>query len=205
MIIRTLKHGRKKNFIYYFKLIIKSCLVSVFIILLSVFAIMGICYVDSVYNESQGLSKSPLLSKYVVVTESMVPTISVNDAIVVGRVNYSNVDIGDIITFSSGDSNYNGLTITHRVVGKQLSSDGYYLYRTKGDNNILEDAALVEFDCIYGKVLFKIPKIGYIKKMVSTPLGFILSISIPVLIIVFYETYRVAKVIKQKDLEIEII
>ena len=205
MVFNIFKEDILKKFVYYIKFFIRIFLFLIFIILLSVFVIIGICYIDSLYNSSQGISKNPLLSTYVIVTESMIPTISINDAIVVGRVNDSMINVGDVITFSSVDRNYNGLTVTHRVVGKQLTSDGSYLYRTKGDNNVLEDSSLVEFDCIYGKVLFKIPKIGYIKNVISTPLGFILSLSIPVIIIIIYEIYRVVKTVKRRYLEIKIV
>ena len=49
------------------------------------------------------------------------------------------LDIGDIITFSSRDQSYLGLTVTHRIVGKQLLSNGEFVFRTKGDNNVFED------------------------------------------------------------------
>lgn len=190
---------------FYLKLGLRAMLIAVFIILLVLFGIMGICFFDSLYNSSKGISKNPLIGTYVVVTESMIPTINVNDAVIIGRVDESNVNIGDIVTFSSTDEYYNGLTITHRVVGKQLSSEGKYVYRTKGDNNSLEDTALVNIENIYGKVLFKIPKVGYLKNFISSPSGFVLSIIIPVLLIILYEIYRIRKFIKMQADEVEII
>ena len=186
------------------KLILRACLVMVFVILLSVFGIMLICWGDAVYNSSKGLSKSPLLNAYVIVTESMVPTINVNDAIIVKRVKDNTLDIGDIITFSSNDVYFNGLTVTHRIVGKKLDVDGNYIYRTKGDNSSLEDTALVDLNNIYGKVVLRLPKIGYIQGFVSTPLGFVLSIVIPVFMVICYEMWRIYKTMKQRYAEVEI-
>lgn len=210
MIIQAIKQSQMhktsiEKISYVLKLVLRAVLIATFIVLLVLFGVMAICYVDSLYNTKNGISKSPLFGAYVIVTESMIPTIKVNDAVIIKRVDDSNVNIGDIITFSSNDKKYTGLTITHRVVGKQLSADGDYIYRTKGDNNILEDTALVNLENIYGKVLFKIPKIGYIQKFVSSPAGFVMSIVIPVIIIIFYEVYRVRKVAKEKYAEIEII
>ena len=201
--IQAIKQQSMHKVGYYIKLVLRALLVAIFIILLALFGVIGLCFADSLYNSSKGISKSPLFGAYVIVTESMVPTIMVNDAIIIQRV--ENVEIGDIITFSSTDRYYSGLTVTHRVVGKQLSTDGEYIYRTKGDNNSLEDTALVNLDNIYGKVLFKIPKAGYVKNFISSPFGFVSSIIIPVVVIIFYEIYRVKKVIKEKDAEIEII
>lgn len=193
-----------KNVGYCSKLILRACLIAVFFILLSVFGVIAVCWGDAVYNSSRGISKSPLLNAYVIVTESMVPTINVNDAIIVKRVKNNTLDIGDIITFSSNDIYFNGLTVTHRIVGKKLDVDGNYIYRTKGDNNSLEDTALVDLDNIYGKVVLRVPKIGYVQGFVSTPLGFVLSIIIPVLIVVYYEAWRIYKTIKQRYAEVEI-
>ena len=189
---------------YCSKLLLRSCLVAVFVILLSAFGVMAVCWGDAVYNSSRGISKSPLLNAYVIVTESMVPTIDVNDAIIVKRVKNNTLDIGDIITFSSNDVYFNGLTVTHRIVGKKLDVDGNYIYRTKGDNSSLEDTALVNLNNIYGKVVLRLPKIGYIQGFVSTPLGFVLSIVIPVLMVVCYEAWRIYKTIKQRYAEVQI-
>ena len=187
------------------KIILRSCLIATLFILLSLFGVFAICWIDSVYNSSRGISKNPLLGAYVVVTESMVPTIGVNDAIVVKRVKDNTLNIGDIITFSSNDVYYNGLTITHRVVGKQLGEDGNYLYRTKGDNNVLEDTAIVNLDSIYGKVIIRLPKIGYVYMFISSPFGLIISVVTPVILVIVYECYRIYKTMHKRYAEVEII
>lgn len=195
----------KKKVGYWTKLFLRSCLVAVFVILLSLFGIIAICFCDSLYNESKGNEKSPLLNAYVIVTESMVPTIKVNDAIVVKRVKDNAVKIGDVITFSSSDRYFSGLTITHRVIGKELNESGNYTYRTKGDNNIAADTALVNGNKIYGRVLFKIPKIGYVYNFIASPGGFIFSIIFPVLLVICYECFRIYKVFKRRYHEVEIL
>ncbi len=187
------------------KIILRSFLIATFFILLSLFGVFAICWMDSVYNSSRGISKNPLLGAYVVVTESMVPTIGVNDAIVVKRVKDNTLNIGDIITFSSNDVHYNGLTITHRVVGKQLGEDGNYLYRTKGDNNVLEDTAIVNLSNIYGKVIIRLPKIGYVYMFISSPFGLIISVVTPVFLVIVYECYRIYKTMRRRYAEVEII
>lgn len=199
----------KKEFLFKFgyitKLVVRSFFIATFILLSVVLMIMAVSFGDSVYNLKKGNKKSPLFGVYVIVTESMVPTINVSDAIVVKRVDDSSLEIGDIITFSSSDVHYNGLTVTHRVVGKQVTSNGEYIYRTKGDNNYFEDTALVNMDSIYGKVLLKIPKLGHLKDFVSSPGGFIVSVLSPVLLVIVYEVYRISNVIKSQNENIEII
>ncbi|MBU5482303.1 signal peptidase I [Blautia sp. MSJ-19] len=60
-------------------------------------------------------------------------------------------EIGEIITYQAGDSK-----VSHRVVGKEQNG-----YRTKGDANNGEDAALVMPSQIIGKVVFSLPFLGY--------------------------------------------
>ena len=201
----AISKNNKRKISYWTKIGLRSCLVAVFVILLSLFGILGVCFCDSLYNESKGKDITPLLNAYVIVTESMVPTIKVNDAIIISRVKNNSVKIGDVITFSSNDRYFDGLTVTHSVVGKELNESGNYTYRTKGDNNLVADTSLVNGNKIHGKVLFKIPKIGYVYNFISSPGGFILSIIFPVLLVIGYECYRIYMVIKQRYHEVEIL
>ena len=159
------------------------------------------------YNNMSEVDKNhnPLFNTYVIISESMVPTIKINDAIVTKRVDDYSLKIGDIITFNSNYIFYKGLTITNRIIGIQQLSDGSKVYRTKGDNNVLPDSSLVHLDHVYGRVFFKIPKLGYIKNFVSSTGGFIISIVIPILFVILYEVFRIRKLIKLQDAEIEII
>ena len=68
------------------------------------FAVFGlglaIYFGDLLYNISHGNTKNPLFDAYVIVSPSMVPTIKIDDAIVVKREEGEKLDVGDIITFS---------------------------------------------------------------------------------------------------------
>lgn len=89
-----------------------------------------------------------------VVSNSMLPVIERGDAVVVKKTN-TDLKVDDIISFSS-----NGRNTIHRIVEIE-EIDGIIYYHTKGDNNNAEDTSLVPVNNIYGKVLFKIPYIGY--------------------------------------------
>lgn len=177
----------------------KNVMFTFLFLFLVVITLLSVSVVEFQFNKNKQSSSSPLFSAYVVVTESMVPTINVNDGIIVKRVDNEDIEIGDIITFLSSDDRYSGRTITHRVIDKKHIEDDRYLYTTKGDNNIIVDPGTINLENIYGKVIFKIPKIGYIQNFVSTPLGFVLSIIIPIIIVILYESYRIISVIKKKD------
>ena len=158
--------------IAFFAFIACACLIS--------FIIIG----DTIYNLQKGEKVVPLFGEYVIITQSMVPTIKINDAVIVKRSTRDELDIGDVITFQSTDDRYAGLTITHRIVGMQSLSNGNLVYRTKGDNNKIEDSSVVLEDNIYGKVILKLPKFGYVQNFLKTPLGFILFIGLPIFMII---------------------
>ena len=143
--------------VYHF--VAKVFLYSILIILILVAVGFSAYMVDVVKNIKSGETKPPLLNAYIIISPSMVPTIKVEDAIVIFREEPEKLKIGDIITFTSSDPRYSGLTITHRIVGIEKSKDGNLLFRTKGDNNNSEDTALVPSDNIFGRVILKIPKI----------------------------------------------
>lgn len=125
----------------------------------------------------------------VVVSESMVPTLGVGDFILVGsiddfdRVVAASMPEGDILVFvRPGDDEY----IVHRAVGKSLGEDGW-LFITQGDNNALPDGRPVEEERVMGKVVGRIPVLGFFPLFIKTLRGFVFVASI--MAIVFFADY----------------
>jgi signal peptidase len=93
---------------------------------------------------------SPMLA---VVSNSMVPTFERGDLIFVKGVDsISDIKIHDIIVYQDST----GREIVHRVVNIQDN-----IITTRGDHNPNDDPPF-PFDRVRGKVLFWIPRIGYI-------------------------------------------
>ena len=189
------KSGRIKYLLYF---ITRAFLLSMLILIVTIGSSVMLYLGDLLYNVKSGNFKSPIFGAYVIVSPSMVPTINVNDAIVVTRTNISNLEIGDVITFSSRDQAYSGLTVTHRIVGKQLLSDGEFVFRTKGDNNNVADAALVPNANVLGRVILKLPKLGYIQDLLASKGGLIFVVLIPSLVILSYDIMKIIKRVGQK-------
>lgn len=176
----------------------RSFLIAVFCFMGLIGILVTVYFADLFLNASKGNFKNPLFNAYVIVSPSMVPTIKVNDAIVVKREDNNKYVIGDIITFLSSDINYSGLTVTHRVVDKKRVSNSRYLYTTKGDNNTVIDPAQVSTEDIYGRVLFKIPKIGYVQSFLSKPSNFFLCILGPAFIVIIYDLFRIFRTLSKR-------
>jgi len=127
---------------------------------------------------------------YTILTQSMYPTIKAGDVVVTSRQDGDKYNKGDIITFVS-DMN-GGITITHRVEDVYKINDSYS-YRTKGDNNNTADNEIVPGSSVFGRVVLKIPKIGYIQQFLSSMVGWIVVIVIPCLGIIIYDILKVIK------------
>ena len=183
---------------FFLHFIIKVFLYVIFLLLIIIFLLFIFYFIDLLYNVRSGEDKPPLFDAYVIVSPSMVPTINVQDAIIIGRVDSKDLKQGDIISYLATDSYYSGKVITHRVIGIEKSSDGTLLFRTKGDNNNVADGTLVDEDNVYGRVLFRIPMLGYIRQFLSTYFGWILCIALPLLYLIMTEVVRVRKLLNQK-------
>ncbi len=79
------------------------------------------------------------------------------DLLVVRGCNAKDIAIGDVIVFQVPGRQ----ELTHRVVEK-LEVDNQLIFRTKGDANPGADPIPVKPEWIKGRVIFAIPKIGYI-------------------------------------------
>jgi signal peptidase len=128
---------------------------------------------------------------YSVQTGSMNPTIKIGDLIFVKEVN--SYKQGDIITFVSGTGN-SKTTITHRIEKKNEDNT----FTTKGDANTVTDVDTVREENILGKYFFRIPLLGYPINLVRTPLGFLILIVIPSVIIGYEEIKKIKNEIVSK-------
>lgn len=176
-----------------FHYITKIFLNLVLTLLIMITFIMLVSFIDNKVNQYKGNKVPPLIGAYVIVSPSMVPTIKVQDAILVTRVNPDNLKVGDIITFESSDARYTGYTITHRIKEISTTDDGKKIFITKGDNNSANDSAPVLAKNVYGKVILKIPKLGFLQSFLYKPFGFCLLIILPCLTLIIYNIVKIFK------------
>ena len=170
---------------------------SVCLIMILVFLAFVVNFIDKQYNLKSGKNKKDLFSAYTIVSPSMVPSINVLDVVVTMRVNSpEDLKKGDIVTFNSTDYRYSGVRVTHRIYDIEKTSNGEYLFTTKGDNNNTPDSSRISFNEIYGRVLFRIPKIGYIQYYLSSILGWVAIIIVPAVMIIIYDIYKLVKTLR---------
>lgn len=156
---------------------------------------------------------------YAVVSNSMEPEINVNDVVVVRKVDLSELEPGDIISFyaylptinedDQGNTIYLRSVVTHYL--GEISSDGEgTIYKTYGINNNPDlsydswkdssgQSSEIRDEDIIGRVLFKIPWIGtvsmFVRALFTSPIMiFLVALNIAIIVVFI-------KVLKHKPKE----
>ena len=111
---------------------------------------------------------------YVVSSGSMYPELAMYYIIVVsGHTSFDDVKIGDIIVFDRPKDH--SKVIVHRVVA--VVEDDPITLRTKGDNNqksiVGTDYPITSEEYI-GKVVYVVPQIGFVTKILQPPINYII-------------------------------
>ena len=112
---------------------------------------------------------------YIIKTNSMEPTIKINDVVITKKVEKQDLKIGDVITFLK-----KGEVITHRITQIEDNSK----YTTKGDNNNIEDTFKIDYQDIEGKHILTIPYLGAIVRALDNKIVFLI-ITLIILIFMF--------------------
>jgi signal peptidase len=111
----------------------------------------------------------------VVISQSMVPTLGVGDFIFIEAIN--DFDVVSIGTPPSGDilvfmrPGFTDEYIVHRAIDGVKTETGW-LYQTKGDNNMFPDGFQVPEHLVIGRVINRLPVIGYFSLFIKTMKGF---------------------------------
>lgn len=123
---------------------------------------------------------------FLVQSGSMSPSINTGDLVIVKPI--SKYQKGDIITFLSK----NNFSITHRIT--EIKNNEFI---TKGDANQVADQETVDINYILGKVIYTIPRFGYLIMFTKTIPGLVILIVIPSTIIVYQEFVQIKKNFKK--------
>lgn len=187
---------KKENF---FKFTVSVLSYALFIWLLLIGGTLLLYVADIKIRAAKGDYSAPVFNAYVVLSGSMLPEIAIKDIVVTKKVPAEELDVGDIITFITPDSRYGGISITHRIIDKYYDEAlGSYSYRTQGDNNNVADSVLVPNTNVLGKVILKVPKLGYLQDLLSSKGGLIIVVLIPCLVILSYDIMKVFKKVGTK-------
>ena len=138
---------------------------------------------------------------YVVSSGSMYPELAMYDIIVIsGHTAFDDVKIGDIIVFDRPKDH--DRVIVHRVVA--VVDDDPRTLRTKGDNNVNSivgtDYPITSKEYI-GKVVYIVPQVGFITKILQPPINYIIIAVIIGIMIIRQISKNKKKALTEPDLD----
>lgn len=136
-------------------------------------------------NVASILGYTPL----VVETDSMKPTFESGDLIFIKKCDTSKLNEGDIITFHTIIDNQYALN-THRIQ-KIDEANGVRSYTTIGDNNNgIADQHVISDGDIVGKYIGHVSGLGKVMNFLSSSMGFLIVIVLPMLLFFIYQVYN---------------
>ena len=127
-----------------------------------------------------------------VASDSMAPTFHTGDLILIRKCDPDKLKQGDIITFHTIINNEFALN-THRIAEIQ-NLNGIRSYVTKGDNNAIADVHMIADGDIVGKYVGCLPGVGKVMDFLSSSMGFLLVIVLPLLVFFIYQVYHLITV-----------
>merc|ERR1711879_1026460 len=116
---------------------------------------------------------------FIISSDSMDPVLEVNDLVVIKHVEPEELEVGDIITFKTylseiGQYGY----VTHYLVALD-EVNGETVYITQGERHYSDltdtfypadgERIYITDDLIEGRLFFSIPKLGYVRYLITEP------------------------------------
>ncbi len=133
---------------------------------------------------------------FIVLSGSMETQIMTGDVAVVKEVDTAILKEGDVIAFKDGE-----VVITHRIERIE-QVDGQTRYITKGDNNNTEDKGYVLPEQVEGLYQFRVARLGNLAMFIQTPIGMVVCISIPLIMLALLQvsdSRKEKKIIRAKE------
>lgn len=140
-------------------------------------------------KDNQSVSRILGYTPMTVESDSMKPTFCKGDLIFIKKCDTSKLKEGDIITFHTIIDNQYALN-THRIQ-KIDEVNGVRSYTTIGDNNNgVADQHVISDGDIVGKYVGHISNLGKVMNFLSSSMGFLIVIVLPMLLFFIYQVYN---------------
>lgn len=164
--------------------IVISVLLWVIILVAALYAFTTMATRDN-QNVSDIMGYTPLVVK----SDSMAPTFRAGDLIFIKKCDTSTLKEGDIICFHTIIDNEYALN-THRIQKIEESGDARS-YTTLGDNNNgIADTHIISDGDIVGKYVGHLQNAGKVMDFLSSSMGFLIVIVLPMLLFFIYQVYN---------------
>lgn len=139
---------------------------------------------------------------FIVNSNSMKATdFAAGDLIFVKEVDPSTLKEGDIISYTSTNTENFGELITHKIKKLTVTASSEPGFITYGTTTGEEDKTIVTYPYIVGKYTGKIAKMGYFFQFLKTTPGYIVCILVPFMLLIISQAWTSIKLFKQYKAE----
>lgn len=182
------------------KIVKKILIVLIMTILCSILFVGGVILVNS-YKNPNNVPSFFGWKPFIVLSETMENEIMDGDIVVVKQIDTNLLEDNDIVAYK----NNNEMVIISRIIEIE-KEDEKTKYKIKVDNSSNKDMEYILPEQIEGIYKFRIAKLGNFAIFIQTPIGMIVFLSIPLILLLLVqceESTRERKYIKNSKLEIE--
>lgn len=125
---------------------------------------------------------------YIVMSDSMSATgIDAGDIVVVKETDPAALQPGDIIAYTSRQTENYGQTITHMIRQRTTDENGSPAFITYGTTTNTDDELPVTYPYVLGRYTLRLPKLGLFFQFLKTTPGYFLCIFIPFMLLILYQ------------------
>lgn len=188
-----MKNKKGKSTLYFITKTISWCVMAILVII-------GLFLVSYIAINKIALAKGQKqpLGLYTIISPSMTPNIQVYDVVFIVKTNPEDIEVGDVISYYSTNAFFGNTPITHRVVEKFSTNQGY-TFRTKGDANPVVDNEIISEDNVIGVEKMIIPQLGRVQFFLASKFGWFTVILIPAVGVIIYDIMKLLKLIKVRN------
>ena len=134
---------------------------------------------------------------YIVMSDSMSATgIDAGDIVVVKETDPAALQPGDIIAYTSRQTENYGQTITHMIRQRTTDENGSPAFITYGTTTNTDDELPVTYPYVLGRYTLRLPKVGLFFQFLKTTPGYIVCILLPFLLLIGYQGLNCVKVFR---------
>ncbi len=135
---------------------------------------------------------------YIVLSDSMSATdFSAGDLVIIKEIDPAQLQEGDIIAFMSQESDSYGQTMTHKIRSRTTTINGEPGFITYGTTTGIDDEGIATYPYVQGKYVFAIPKLGSFFTFMKTPVGYLVCILLPFLLLILYQGVNCVRIFRQ--------
>lgn len=135
---------------------------------------------------------------FIVLSDSMSKTdFSAGDLVLAKEVDPSALKEGDIISYTSQNSENYGQIVTHKIRRLTTAENGEPGFVTYGTSTDTDDENIVTYPYVVGKYSGSIPKIGAFFNFLKTTPGYIICILMPFMLLIIIEGIHCVRLFRQ--------